>query len=437
MTWLSGIEDPWRDIGCSIPVGVWDDWPNSIKQGFRGVMGIEVELCKDLPPDERPVEIVERKGTGHPDTICDLVSERFSVTLSNHYLENYGLILHHNVDKALLSAGRSKAGFGGGHIDKPIDLYLSGRATDEVEGRKVPVRELAETAIAQWFGHNLHAFDPGVGLRLHCITEPGSPELVGLFMRQKEQGVFLANDTSCGVGFAPLSELERIVLAVERGLNRRDFKEHHPETGEDIKVMGVRVRDRISLTVSCAFIGRFLADLAAYRAARDALAWHVYEAARAMTARELDVHVNAGDDLEAGSIYLTVSETSAEAGDDGETGRGNRMNGLITPFRPMCLEAMAGKNPVTHVGKLYTAAANRIAQAICSEISGVRDAECFLVSSIGSPIEQPRLAHIAIRSLESRMAPETAMAVEGIALREIARIPTLWRDFLAGTLSVA
>jgi S-adenosylmethionine synthetase len=400
-------------------------------------MEIEIEHCRDQTPDERPVEIVERKGIGHPDTICDLVSERFSVALSNYYLENHGLIFHHNVDKALLSAGRSTAAFRGGKIDKPIDLYLSGRATDEVEGRKVPLRELAESAVAQWFASNMHALDAGEGLRLHCITQPGSPELVGLFMRQKKQGVFLANDTSCGVGFAPLSELERIVLAVERSLNSRDFKERHPETGEDVKVMGFRARARISLTVSCAFIGRFLGDIAAYRAARDALASHVYDVARALTARDLDVRVNAGDDLEAGSIYLTVSGTSAEAGDDGETGRGNRMNGLITPFRPMCLEAMAGKNPVTHVGKLYTAAANRIAKAICFEISAVKDAQCFLVSSIGSPIEQPRLAHIGVRTAESGMAPELKKAVEGIALREIARIPELWRDFLAGRISVA
>jgi S-adenosylmethionine synthetase len=209
-------------------------------------MEIEIEHCRDQTPDERPVEIVERKGIGHPDTICDLVSERFSVALSNYYLENHGLIFHHNVDKALLSAGRSTAAFRGGKIDKPIDLYLSGRATDEVEGRKVPLRELAESAVAQWFASNMHALDAGEGLRLHCITQPGSPELVGLFMRQKKQSVFLANDTSCGVGFAPLSELERIVLAVERSLNSRDFKERYPETGEDIKVMGFRARAHLA-----------------------------------------------------------------------------------------------------------------------------------------------------------------------------------------------
>jgi S-adenosylmethionine synthetase len=400
-------------------------------------MEIEIEHRQDQPPDDRPVEIVERKGRGHPDTICDLVSERFSVALSNYYLEHHGLILHHNVDKALLSAGRSTAAFGGGRIDKPIDLFLSGRATDEVQGRKVPLGALAESAAAQWFGENLHAFDASRGLRLHCITQPGSPELVGLFMRQKEQGVFLANDTSCGVGFAPLSELERIVLAVEQRLNARDFKERHPETGEDIKVMGFRVRERISLTVSCAFIGRYVADLAAYRAARETLAAHVYEIARALTDRDIDIRVNAGDDLEAGSIYLTVSGTSAEAGDDGETGRGNRMNGLITPFRPMCLEAMAGKNPVTHVGKLYTAAANRIAEAICSQVSSVREAQCYLVSCIGAPIDRPRLAHIAVRSTEGGIPLDTRKAVEDIAAREIARIPSLWRDFLAGELAIA
>jgi S-adenosylmethionine synthetase len=51
------------------------------------------------------------------------------------------------------------------------------------------------------------------------------------------------------------------------------------------------------------------------------------------------------------TVYLTVTGTSAEAGDDGEVGRGNRVNDLITPYRPISLEAAAGKNPVTHVGQ--------------------------------------------------------------------------------------
>src|SRR5690606_40191772 len=85
------------------------------------------------------------------------------------------------------------------------------------------------------------------------------------------------------------------------------------------------------------------------------------EAARTAGARDCAVEVNMADGETPESVYLTVTGTSAESGDYGQVGRGNRANGLITPHRPMSLEAVAGKNPVTHVGKLYNLLASRIA----------------------------------------------------------------------------
>ncbi len=58
------------------------------------------------------------------------------------------------------------------------------------------------------------------------------------------------------------------------------------------------------------------------------------------------VHVNTADDIKKKSVFLTVTGTSAEMGDDGSVGRGNRCNGLITPNRPMSMEATSGKNPI-------------------------------------------------------------------------------------------
>ncbi len=93
---------------------------------------------------------------------------------------------------------------------------------------------------------------------------------------------------------------------------------------------------------------------------------------------------------DAGDVFLTVTGTSAEAGDDGEVGRGNRTCGLITPYRSITLEAAAGKNPVSHVGKLYNLVASRIAAAITAEIPDVPDAACVLVSQIGRPVATRR-----------------------------------------------
>jgi S-adenosylmethionine synthetase len=400
-------------------------------------MPLRIERLDGLSLGDRPVEIVERKGLGHPDTICDMLSETFSVALSRYYLERFGLILHHNVDKALLSGGQSEPAFGGGRILKPFDLYLSGRATIEMKGERVPIRELAETAVAAWFRRHMHAFDAATGVRLHCLAQPGSMDLIELFARRRGPEILLANDTCYGVGFAPLTELERVVLKVEQALNERKFKERCPETGEDIKVMGLRENDSITLTIACALIGRFLSNIGSYRDAKDRLSAVALETARSITDRKVAVEVNAADDMSGGAVYLTVTGTSAEAGDDGETGRGNRANGLITPYRPMALEAMAGKNPVTHVGKLYGAAATFMANALVAEVPGLIEAECHLLSRIGTPIDRPRLVHLRIRHDEGTLPRDAEDKIRAIAWREIARIPTLWKTFLAAAIPVA
>ncbi|KAB2943575.1 MAG: methionine adenosyltransferase [Hyphomicrobium sp.] len=385
----------------------------------------------------RPVEIVERKGLGHPDTICDMLSEQLSVALSRKYIDEFGLVLHHNVDKALLAAGRAEPAFGGGRIVEPMDIYLAGRATSEARGKPVPVRALAEETATAWLRENIHALAPETDVRVHCLLRPGSGDLVDLFMRQRDEGAYLANDTSCGAGFAPLTDLERTVLAVERSLNEPQFKAEFPETGEDIKVMGVREHERIALTVSCAFIGRFLTDMTAYNEAKERLTAAALESASNATALEVSVLINAADDIANGSVYLTVAGTSAEGGDDGQTGRGNRANGLITPGRPMTLEALAGKNPITHVGKLYNVAASRLAAAIVAEVPGIAEAECYLVSQIGSPVDRPRMTYLRIGCHEGVLSADAEDAIRAIAEREIAGIPLLWKSFLLQAMSVA
>ncbi|MHA2263503.1 MAG: methionine adenosyltransferase, partial [Candidatus Thorarchaeota archaeon] len=70
-------------------------------------MDIEVTRGEGVPVPERKVEIVERKGKGHPDTLCDKAAEELSIKLSEYYMEQFGGIQHHNVDKVLLVGGQS------------------------------------------------------------------------------------------------------------------------------------------------------------------------------------------------------------------------------------------------------------------------------------------------------------------------------------------
>jgi S-adenosylmethionine synthetase len=397
---------------------------------------IDVGLLGAPSVEQSSVEIVERKGLGHPDSISDALAEKLSLTLSRFYRDRFGLILHHNVDKVLLCAGAARPAFGGGEVTEPIDIFLAGRATMAFKGVQVPVEELAVEGSREWFRKRFHALDAERHLRIHPLIRPGSRDLVELFLRQRRDGVWHANDTSCGVGYAPLSELETVGQAVERRRNAAAVRKDHPEIGQDIKVMGVRRDGRVRLTVACALIGRFLENLDDYAASRTVVAEMTRSIAAAETASELAIEVNAADDLASESIYLTVTGTSAEAGDDGEAGRGNRVNGLITPYRPMTMESVAGKNPVTHVGKLYNLCAGLVADAVVNELSGVASATCALVSQIGRPVNDPQIVDLRIRPLDGQPVTDIAPSIEEIVRDRVGNIDKLSEDLLDGRVAL-
>lgn len=387
---------------------------------------------------DEPVEIVERKGLGHPDSICDALAETLSRNLCRHYLERFGEILHHNVDKALLCGGSAAPAFGGGRVLAPLDIYLAGRAISAVDAMPVPLEEIAIEGSRTWLRNNLHAIDADRDVRLHSALRQGSQALGELYRRGAAGKTrVLANDTSFGVGYAPMTALELFVLRTETLLNRRQRASHHPAWGEDIKVMGIRQGGAVSMTVACAMIDRYLENLDEYVAETTAIRRKVQDLAADHGFDECRVAVNAADDVAAGSLYLTVTGTSAEAGDDGEVGRGNRVNGLITPYRPMSLEAAAGKNPVNHVGKIYNVIARNVAESIVRDVPEVSCAECYMVSEIGRPVETPAITHVQLATRDGSPASRLECRVGEIVTREVRGIARLVDQFVAGAIEVA
>jgi S-adenosylmethionine synthetase len=395
-------------------------------------MSIAVNPLSGPSPASLPFEIAERKGLGHPDTICDALVENLSLGLSRFYLERFGAILHHNVDKALLVGGAARPAFGGGEVTEPIEIYLAGRATREFRGVAIPVDDMAVELTRRWLGENLRHLDARRHVRVVPRVRPTSPDLAALFLAQRAAGPPLANDTSFGVGYAPLDGLERSVLAIERDLNSAEAKRAHPEIGEDVKVMGLRTGDALRVTVACALVGRHVADFADYQARKATVRARAIDSARRAHpwTGEIEAEVNTADGPTLDSLYLTVTGLSAEAGDDGQVGRGNRVNGLITPYRPMSLEALGGKNPVSHVGKLYNVLATRIAHAVAAEIPGVIDAQCFLLSRIGRPITEPQIAEVSVRLADPGALRAQAARIAEIAHAQVAGAPELWRTLV-------
>ena len=168
-----------------------------------------IDYLPHLPVGQQQLELVERKGLGHPDSMCDAIMEAISVALCRTYLEATGQVLHHNIDKGLLVAGQTSPALGGGTVAAPMRLIVGDRATVEWQGQRFPVGAIAETTARQWLREHLRFVDPDRHVVVENALQPGSPELVDLFARQMRG----ANDTSAAVGSAPLTETERCVLA--------------------------------------------------------------------------------------------------------------------------------------------------------------------------------------------------------------------------------
>ncbi|WP_297069916.1 methionine adenosyltransferase [Thermococcus sp.] len=357
---------------------------------------IVVEELVRAPVEMEQVELVERKGIGHPDSIADGIAEAVSRALSREYKKRYGIILHHNTDQVEVVGGRAYPQFGGGEVIKPIYILLSGRAVEMVDREFFPVHDVAIKAARDYLRKAVRHLDLETHVVIDSRIGQGSVDLVGVFNKARENPIPLANDTSFGVGYAPLSETERIVLETEKVLNSDEFKREWPAVGEDIKVMGLRKGDEIDLTIAAAIVGSEVDTPDDYLAVKEAIHDAAWEVVEAHTERPTKVYVNTADDPEKDIYYITVTGTSAEAGDDGSVGRGNRVNGLITPNRHMSMEAAAGKNPVSHVGKIYNLLAMLIANDIAKEVEGVEEVYVRILSQIGKPIDEPLVASVQI-----------------------------------------
>lgn len=355
---------------------------------------IVIEELHHLPTEEQRIELVERKGLGHPDSICDAIMEHISVTLCREYLNTFGWILHHNIDKGLLVAGRTAPRLGGGTVLDPMRLVVGDRATAEYRGKKLDINAIVEASVQEWVQKHLRFVDPHQHLIIQNELKEGSAELTDLFERE----MVGANDTSAAVGYAPLTQTEQLVLKTERYLNNRQFKERFPEAGEDVKVMGYRCDLTLVLTVALAFVDRYIPDAQTYFVKKAAIQadLEAFLNQQAHPFGQVQLFVNTLDDPSRGEggMYLTVLGTSAEAGDGGQVGRGNRVNGVISLNRPMGTEAAAGKNPVSHVGKIYSLLTHHIASSLHDKIPAIREVYVWLGSQIGKPIEQPAIVSV-------------------------------------------
>ncbi|WP_440765247.1 methionine adenosyltransferase [Natronorubrum sp. DTA7] len=394
---------------------------------------IRVEPIDRQAVEDQEVEIVERKGIGHPDSICDGIAEAVAGALAREYIDRVGEVLHFNTDETQLVAGEAAPAFGGGEVVDPIYLLIVGRATKHYEGQTIPAEPIALRAAREYLAETIPQLTFGEDIVVDVKLGEGSGDLQEVF-GEDEVSVPMANDTSFGVGHAPLTETEQIVLEAEHRLNG-EYADENPELGTDVKIMGKREGDEIDVTVAAAMVDEHIADLDAYIDAVESVREFVEGVANEHTGRAVDVHVNTADDYDEGSIYLTVSGTSAEQGDDGSVGRGNRANGLITPNRSMSMEATSGKNPVNHIGKIYNLLSTEIAEEVVGEVDGIRDLRVRLLSQIGRPIDQPHVADVHAVTEDGVALGDVKDEVNAIVDAELADVTGITRRVIDGELT--
>lgn len=397
---------------------------------------ITVELASSVPVEQQEIELVERKGIAHPDTMCDSIMETTCIALCKEYTERFGRILHHNIDKGMLVAGKTLPQPGGGKVIEPMKVIFGDRATYTHDGMVIPVGEIAEAAAKKWLRKNLRFVDPEVNIIYQNEIKPGSPELTDTFSRP----IIGANDTSVGVGHAPLTETEHLVLVAEQYLNSDTFKCAYPETGKDIKIMAFRKNRDLTLTAAIAFVDHYIRDEKMYFEKKQIIQENLTEFIRCKqhTIENISVTLNTLDDPKRGEggMYLTVLGTSAESGDGGQVGRGNRVNGLITFSRPQSLEAAAGKNPVNHVGKIYNVLSHEMARRIHKEVNGIREVTIYLCSQIGKPLDEPLTASAKLILEQDVHLDDVQEAVTSIIHVELAYIAVFIEQLILGKYEV-
>jgi S-adenosylmethionine synthetase len=354
-------------------------------------------------------------------------------------------VLHHNFDKLALLGGACEVRYGSGRMTAPVRVLVNGRAARACAGTGIPVDDLVQETVREFFRERLPEVDQlCVELNITSNPSPGAvltgdetPDRAVWFAPRslddlRERRVRLANDTSLGTGWAPESPFEEFARELVDHLSAPGtFTAEHEWCGSDVKLMGYAGADEVDVVLCVPQKCTQVASRAEYLANKDlVLAECRRLAAERLGDAPVQFRLNVRDLPERDELYLTYTGSSIESGDEGVVGRGNRVNGLITPLRPMNVEGANGKNPVYHVGKLYNLAARRLAQRL-SEATGDY-VEVHLVSATGQRLDRPW--RILVRLAAEEPPPDK---VNTLILEALDGFPALTDEILTTGLVLA
>lgn len=344
-------------------------------------------IHKTIPMDSQPFEIVERKGIGHPDTLADGVAEAVSIEYSRFCLENFGAVLHHHFDKTVIMGGQAKIDFGIGKMEKPIRLIINGRVSSVFGNKKINYQKIQEKAAKEYLKRTLPHLDVDKYVEIQSFSTSYSKSPVWYRPRSlddlPEYKTPFVNDSSAIVSFWPLSLTEKLVLEMEKYFYDNEQKPKFDYIGHDIKILAIRDFKDINLTLAVPLISSKTPNLAFYLERLNFIQPQLKKIAQNLLGDKFNINIilNAQDFALLGktkkrtSYYFSASGSALDYGEEGVVGRGNRARGIRSCLRPNSTDAIHGKNPSFHVGKVYTYFADQISKTIAEEMK----CECAVI----------------------------------------------------------
>jgi S-adenosylmethionine synthetase len=384
------------------------------------------------------IEMVERKGLGHPDTLADAVAEEMSRRYASYCTGRFGAVAHHWFDKVVLIGGEADTGFLAGRMIRPVRAILAGKAVRAVGSEEIPIMRIFREAIAHVFAGTLKNFD----FQDYCVCELQVHDSVGPGQRsiryrpksasevkEFESGRLVSNDCNLCVGFAPYTPTESLSLDTERFLLSPQQQGKRPWLGSDIKTIVTRVGAKTHVLANIPMLASHVESLSRYLDMREALEAELEKYCSEYLGSDCEVALN--PEWIHGRAYLTVTGTCLDTGNIGIVGRGNRHSGLITPMRSMSIEASAGKNPLDHTGKLLNVAASVIAEQVYRELKVA--STVYISAKKGDRVEMPSI--VAVHCDPDQPIPENcASLAEHIAGEVLANIDKIRASLLMGTV---
>jgi S-adenosylmethionine synthetase len=381
----------------------------------------------NIDPSQEKIEVVERKGIGHPDSVADIIAESFSNKYSKYCLEHFGEVLNHWFDKVTISGGEAELSPGFLKVLKKPKIYLFGKVT-HVINNNIPLdlmfKETVNDVFSKIFGIEKSLL-PDTFIDVNSGVGADHIKDFYTYNNLKKNTELFSNDTVFCNGYFNYSKLENYVIDLENYVNSADFKKKFPQTGFDVKILGVRTSNSVVATVCVPFISKKVNSWEDYKKQKLIIHDDLNKFSKPYKWDLLDIQLNTKDSDRMG--YLTVFGTALDKGDFGAVGRGNRYSGIISLNRGETQEAYHGKNPMIHSGKLYTIIAHRIARRIYAKT--LSNVNVLISTNNGTPLLSPE--NVCISFSKDMQIDLLSHNFKEIIDSEIQNIPKLSMDVIS------